>query len=235
MIKISPSQIKAYMACPCKYSWEYVEKVKPPSNVSQEFGLAVHKHLEEWLSNGVMPEDVPSGRVALQGISVLPTPNDKLLIEKEMLIKINEEISVSGRIDCVDLSEDIPLIIDHKTTTSNKWIMTADQLLHDVQAILYAIWAMMEYNVAKVQIKWIYYIFSKTSKTPSGVLPVSILFNAYDTIFIDKIEAIDGMIGEMVEIRNKKIAPCDLIPNKNSCSTYGGCFHYTKCKELFRI
>jgi CRISPR/Cas system-associated exonuclease Cas4 (RecB family) len=235
MIKISPSQIKTYRACPVKYSWEYVEKVKSPSSLSQQFGSKVHKELEDWLITGVMPRDTPSGRVALQGISELPTPSPTLLVEQEMNILLSDEVTITGRVDLVDLNGDIPIVVDHKTTTSTRWAMTKEQLAHDEQALLYATWIMLEQKVTQVIVRWIYYVYSKTSKTPVGTEVVECLFDLADSYFLDKITAIENTIAEMIEIRKEETPPCELTPNKHSCSGYGGCYHYSKCKELFRI
>lgn len=230
MLRVSPSQIKVFKNCPRRYVYEYVEGLRGASTLAQQFGLEGHRYLENWLLEGRLPPQSAAGQVALQGIqsTALPKLGSNYLIEQEMLIPLSLDVSLYGRIDCVELG-DIPTIIDHKFTTSKKWVMTVDQLVLDPQAIIYASWAMLEYNVNVVNLKWIYYIYTKTLKKPNGLEVVSCRLQANDPKYQARIQAIEDVVEDMVLIRECEPDALSFDGEYTSCEMYGGCPHQHRC------
>ena len=60
--------------------WEYVEQIVSPPSPKMQFGLDVHKSLEDWLRDATPPDkDTAPGQVAAQGLHWLPAPSRKFM------------------------------------------------------------------------------------------------------------------------------------------------------------
>lgn len=235
-MKLSASQVQKFKSCERAYAYEYVEGKRPAPTVKQQFGKDVHSILERWLRDGIAPPDTPEGRVAQQGIrsNWLPTPSDNLLIEKEFLIPWFPELDVHmyGFIDCLDPQPEALLVVDHKSTSSLNWAKTPEELETDPQALIYALWAALEYKVPEVRARWVYYSASNPKqgpRRPTGALPVEVLFKVSAESYIDKIRDLICTTRKMVDIRLNKKEGKSCKPNPNSCKNYGGCPHRTYC------
>jgi len=233
-MKLSASQVNLYLRCPRAYALTYVEKQVSPPSPKQQFGTDVHSQLERWLRDGIPPDDTPEGRVANQGIrnDWLPPPSSKLLIEKEFLIPWFEDegVYMRGFVDCCD-PRGVPLVLDHKTTSNLKWAMTEEDLAGDPQALIYSLWAALEYNASLVRARWVYYSASNPKngpRKPQGALPVEILFKTNSSEYIDKIQWLLDTTGEMINIRSNEIRGSECEPKPENCGAYGGCFHRGK-------
>lgn len=240
-IKISPSQVKTRRQCDRLIGFQYVEGIRPPSSPKQEFGTDVHKHLEDWLRSGKLPDKSPAGEVAKQGLSWLPAPESGLWIEHEFEFLWNElsNTFVHGFIDCVKHPETKdsfvvapPIVIDHKSTGDLRWAMSSDELFRDPQAILYSLYAMFKWNVPIVKARWVYYAASNPAngrRKPTGAKPVETVFDLKSLAFREEVKKIGADIEQIVHIRREQIPGKVLRPNPASCQMYGGCFFQDKC------
>lgn len=235
-MNLSVSQIKKYDiqsgGCPRAYALEYVEDQKPPASPKQQFGKDVHSQLERWLRDAIAPDDTPEGQVAKQGIRKgwLPSPSSSLLVEHKFEIPWLEDVIMLGYIDCCEPVE-IPLVLDHKTTSSLNWAMEAHELEDDPQALIYSLWAALEYQVSRVRARWLYYSASNPKRgprRPTGALPVEIEFRTNSDEYINKIKRLIGVTKEMVHIRKEGILGKDCNINPQACNNYGGCWHRGK-------
>jgi RecB family exonuclease len=234
-MKLSASQINKYRACPRMYAFEYVEHQFPPSNLKQEFGSKVHKHLERWLKSGIVPPETPEGLVAKQGISnrALPIPGPTLQLEYEFQIRWIEDVVMKGFIDCAYPKEHT--VIDHKTTSSAKYIKTSEGLQADPQALIYATWAALYWRVLKVKARWIYYIATNPKngiRKPGGVRTVETIFDIKSIQFHKHLKKLLEDSSKMIKIRKEKIRGLDFTPSPESCDNFGGCFHRNKCTDI---
>jgi hypothetical protein len=195
VMKLSASQLSKGRRCLRAYAFEYVEGFKPGPSPKQQFGKDVHTQLERWLSQGKMPDNTPEGQVAKQGIQKnwLPVPSNKLLIEYEFEIPWFDDIIMMGFVDCAVSTalEEIPIVIDHKTTSSLNWAKTEEQLLLDEQALIYSLWAAWRWDVSKVKARWVYYAASnpvKGKRRPAGAKAVQVEFDVKSKTFQDNIK-----------------------------------------------
>ncbi len=250
LLKISPSQINTYRACPRAYAYSWTHGFWPPSTIKQEFGSQVHGALESWLSKGQF-EDFYSDRknnklpikkdaieVAKQGICqpYFPLPDDPGEVEKELHIPIGNNLSLYGFIDYVGPGNgrftDRPIVIDHKTTSDFRWMKTEKELATDPQAIIYSAWAMLNFKCHEVIARWIYYK-STNPKTgprkPKGVKYVERVFSAENGHFLEEVRKIEHDMQQIAWIRRNKIAAEKLAGNASSCQNYGGCYHLDRC------
>jgi hypothetical protein len=232
-MKLSASQLNKGRRCLRAYSFEYVEGFKPPPSPKQQFGKDVHSQLENWLSKGKMPDNTPEGNVAKQGIQKnwLPIPSEDLLIEHYFQIPWVDEVPIIGYVDCTDPQE-IPIVIDHKTTSSLTWAKTEEQLLLDEQALIYSFWAALQYQAKRVKARWVYYAASNPRsgpRMPAGAKAVQVEFDIQSRWYIDRIKDLLILSKKLIWIRRDEIKAMTLPPNPDACSAYGGCPHRERC------
>ena len=159
-LKISASQVNKIRQCKRAYAFEYNEGLRPPSSVKQQFGTDVHEHLEKWISESKIPDDMPAGRLAKMAITkeVIPAPDTGLLVEQQFVFPWDDNIDVGGFVD-LEIppgADGVPTVIDYKTTSDLRWAKSPLQLEQDPQAVIYAINAMLHWDSPRVNIKWIY-------------------------------------------------------------------------------
>ena len=145
---VSASQIKTFRRCPRLWVYEkFVRKTKTPSTKAQEFGTNVHEELEEYLTTGAKPKllssqalvtDLPYGlltkgiltEVAVSKYSLLMRPLSKVVLSNYTLAGY----PVSGFIDVWTTTG----VEDFKTTKDLRYSLKAEELLTDVQMMIYA-------------------------------------------------------------------------------------------------
>lgn len=229
-MEISATQVKKLRDCQRLIGFEYNERLRPPPTDKQTFGTDVHKQLEQWFSAGKKPDNSSPGLTAKQGLQWLPTPDRSIMVEKRFKLKWLPNIFMVGYIDLAVPSD--RLVIDHKSTSDLRWAMTADQLASDPQAIIYAVWAMLEWNVEEVRARWVYYAASnpeKGSRKPRGCKPVEVVFNNKDQKFMSLVSEISNDVRKIVDLRRSGVKGLKLKPSPQSCGAYGGCFHADRC------
>ncbi len=229
-MKLSASQVSKYRRCKRIIGFSYNEKIKEPSSIKQQFGTDVHKEQEGWLSKARMHSDTPAGRVAKQGVRFLPTPGEHLLVEKYFQIDWQPGVTMIGYIDCVSPSE--RLVIDHKTTSNLRWMKTVAQLKGDEQAIIYAIWMMLAYNVSSTRARWVYYSAmnpKRGARKPNGSQFVEIEFRAKDPEFQRHVRQLLADTRDIANIREGGKKGIDLPASPESCGAFGGCFYKQFC------
>lgn len=236
-MNISPTQVTKYRQCARKIGYEYVEGFRSPPSPKQAFGREVHRHLERWLRDGVLPDESPAGLVAKQGIGRwLPPPGPELLVEHTWSIPLECGVVLSGIADCVQppRGDELPLVIDHKSTSALKWALTPEQLGRDAQALLYATWAGLRFGACAVRARWIYYSASNPAsgapRRPTGAKPVETII-----VLPDAVQIMRGVLRDVeaiVKIRSDQTCGLALPPSPASCDLYGGCYYRDKCGDL---
>ena len=143
---ISASQLKTYSACVRQWIFESLCKIRSPSTPSQVLGTAVHSVLEKWQKDGTRPNKDSSDEVEMRASQVmqvaflLPKPGTS-----RVEAAIHELLPVSlagGRIPLrgyIDLWHGAD-IYDYKTTSSMRYIKSAEELRDDIQLVVYAGW-----------------------------------------------------------------------------------------------
>lgn len=118
----------------------------------------------------------------------------------------------------------IPQLGDFKTTGDvNKWAKDEGQLSTDVQAQLYATWAMWHTKARTVDLAWIYFQTRGAKKTRRTWLRVD-----GDHVF-KQFKSIDATGAELYAAKTSITDPLDLPPNAEACEAYGGCPYRHKC------
>lgn len=143
LIAASPSKLDAWLQCPRKFRFQYVDRPKPPGKMwaHQMVGISVHNALKEWWLLPVEKRTVASGQSLLRAnwriegfkdldqadrtldevelwfsnyIKTLdPTKEPKRL--EQTLSFITERLNVQGRVDRLDERDGEYVVVDYKT------------------------------------------------------------------------------------------------------------------------
>jgi len=227
----SPSQLKTAKSCLRLWGWTYIAGIRSPPTDSQRLGTVVHGVLEEWLSDGVVPdEDTPMaidkglrypGRIAAAGLPFLPPPGT-CEVEKRFWLETEPGVAFYGFIDF--LSREQALVGDHKSTTDFKWALTPDDLLTDEQSIIYSVVGMLLMGVEQIDTRWVYY---RNHGIPAA-RPVS------RTRYWDEatlaLASLTDIARYTLGLRDTCTDVMELPPNPGNCGAYGGCAHQERCK-----
>ena len=214
-IFLSASQIGTWNQCKRKWGYSYLDRIKTPSHPSAELGQRVHAVLEAWLKDGVpFNLSTEEGQIASSGLQYLPLPGSAE-VEAGFVVQ-TETAKYRGFIDA-RFREELPVILDHKTTSDLRWAKTEEDLRKDVQATLYAAEAMLRTGSDAVELRWIYY----TTRKPYKSRNVSLV------VVKDEIEAnfdaIDRTAAEMLTAYRDNRSGSELPASPTACGAYGGC------------
>jgi hypothetical protein len=214
----SPSQAKTADLCTRLWGFRYLDKIRSPPTPGQATGTKLHTVGEDWLSEGTIPPANDIGKMFLAGIQHLPEPSKDLLVEHSFLFE-DGDVHWRGFIDCVDPTGDVIVVLDHKSTKSLYWAMKPEKLLKDFQGILYAKATMDEFNVDKVEARWVYYV---TQGKPES-RKVSVILNREH---VEKEYQGLKLLGDkLLEIKKTTTTGLNIpvqYPNPG-CRAFGGC------------
>ena len=223
----SASQIKKYVECPRKWGWQYLDGHKPKSTAAAELGKEVHAILEKWLQYGTPPDPhTKPGKIAAAMVKQLPTPGKHLEVERKFQFELRGH-HYRGFVDLgywKQRDSGVWVVHDHKTTGDLMWALTEEELIHDIQAILYAKEAMDRHDVDEVELSWLY------ARTRSSPKPTPRVTKIHRDDVESGIEVIETYTNEMAEIRAQKLPVLELEPNVMACGNFGGCDFVGKCQ-----
>lgn len=235
----SPTQISTYIECPRKWAWRRIAKIYEPPNASAALGTETHALLEKYLTDGTMPDHVAhpvAAKVASSGLHLLPTPGTEgMLLERQFRFQSPrthyvynglKDVEIAPGVPVVTLGADgsAPIVIDHKTTSSiDAYAKSADDLLYDPQAIIYAIDSMARFESRRVDLRWVYY-------QTKGVNRSYVTSQRIESSHAAKVfETIEQVASEAASALDLGLQPLDLEPNPSACNAYGGCPHRHRC------
>lgn len=235
----SPSQLSTYLECPRKWAWRRIAKIYEPPAASAELGTRTHALLEKYLGEGVMPDQVSeplAAKVASAGLHLLPAPKTEgMLLERKFRFQSTRtgflynglkdvELEPGVCVPSLDVDGLVPVVVDHKTTSSiSSYAKTADDLHYDPQAIIYAVDSMARFQASAADLRWIYYQTkgshrASLTQTRVSAEHASSVFAALESVAQEAAAALDA-----------KVEVLDLPPNPSACSAYGGCPHRHRC------
>ena len=224
---VSASQFKTFGLCRRKW---YIEKCtdapKPEPSKSMILGQEVHAVLEEFLRDGISPnENTREGRIASAGIHLLPEGG---VLEIEQGIRLESmDPPLIGFIDVLDVSEPwCPVVIDHKTTSSWQWAKTEEQLKTDPQMIAYARYALDEFPAADVvEVAHVQY---KTKGAPEARRVAVLLGREHVDEHWEELKSVAEEMKKTSLLDDVEEVP----PNLSACGAYGGCPYADTCAAL---
>jgi hypothetical protein len=223
-------------SCKRQMAFNYlVDGMKQPPSVAQLRGIELHDTLEKIakVNQGDRPafaipkeHQIYVNEVEAQGH--LPAPGENALIEHWMTMPTQFGIPFVGKIDLVRHQIKPPRLIDYKTTSDVRYMLTPAEVHEDVQTNVYAHY-LFEEGLQEPLIGGLLYIeMPKTlpKKVKVKVIPRLIdLTRRQSTAVWDRIQPVLEEILEVAELDH----PNDVEPNTAICTKYGGCPYRNEC------
>lgn len=253
MILASASQISLFdeerEGCERKWGWKYLAKLPDPPGPGALLGTEVDdKQLQPYLGAG-RPLDFTrhSGYVAATGLAFLPKPmtpgmglQTHCVLPSPSPLPDGGELRFQGYLDIwtpdgsvwpeasfdpKEGSRDsrIPVVGDSKTTGNWKYQKHAADLKTDVQAMLYATWAMRVTGSRVVDLIWVYFGTKGALKARRSHARI------YADDVAEQFERINRTALRIYDARKNVTDPLQLKPNPKTCGAFGGCPYQAKC------
>ena len=266
MLRKSATALDTFSSCPRKWAWKAIAGIPSPPTPSTALGELVHSELERYLKEGTLPDQSSdAGRIATDGLKLLPAPKTPgMIVEKKFDFSMLGH-TYTGRLDfeigpypidargnpltvvdgAVGVGMSLPTVGDHKTTGDMAYAKTPDVLKTDVQAILYAVYAIAQYKSEGANLVWTYFRTKGTPKSKRTHLPI--LKKEVESFFLDggvevpwkgnpaggSKKGILQLSEEMEEAYHKvggKGGDVLSLPfNPDACGKFGGCPYVGMC------
>jgi hypothetical protein len=226
---LSASQINLFKdTCQRKWYEIYINGETQPTSKALERGKLVHSYVEEYILRGTLPDtETEEGLIATAGLAFLPKfEQGKVFVEHSLdaFPPLSPTIKFKGFIDCLIVGDDYIEILDHKTTSAKKYMLTELELMTNTQLIIYARHAMQAYPHAKFKLSHIYYLTS--GKKYAEKRSVEVDREHIMKVFTDMVPTIKSMI----KAYDQQID--DMEKNEASCFAYGQrCPFFLRCKR----
>jgi len=136
-LKIAPTTLKVYEECPRKWAFEKLARLTYERGTGQVDGKDAHSHVEAYLVDGVTPDESTfAGRLA--SVLIPHVPRDSVT-EEYVIVDTGSPLWVFH--GYVDGSVPYVEVWDAKfyAPTSVKWMVTAESLRSDPQAVIYSV------------------------------------------------------------------------------------------------
>ena len=228
-MRISASQIKTFELCQKKWFLEKIQKIPPgPPGYGATFGTVMHGCLERLqLGEEIYPEGWderlrPGDSELVQDLLCLYKPMvDSVQVEKKFSVPVVEDITLTGYIDLLADS----YVIDHKSTSSFKWALSAEELARDLQMMVYAYYALSQTSDKESLIKLQHNVFLRRSPAKRRT-----------TVAYVSPDAILERWGEIKQtaLKMKVVAggECPPVAMGSQCHKYGGCPYAGLCSGV---
>ena len=221
MILISPSQVRTFQECPRKWAFDKIDQIPVATSPGAAFGSLVHARMEGYFARGDNVGDDRAGKVARALATCYPSPGD-MLVEKELRTD-SDGFTWRGKIDLVNENKDGIIVCDHKTLRQpERYALNGDQLLEDVQALIYAHLAQQNFDVDALTLQWTY------AATQGAPKPYAVCVSMDRDHVAKHLPALEATAKEILAARSATTAN-DLPPNLNACGNYGGCPYAEHC------
>lgn len=218
MIEFSASQLETFALCPRKWAWAKIDGLPTRDSAATELGGAVHKQLERWLRDGT-PLDLTTGagEIAMSGLHLLPQPKTPGMQIEEWFHLDMMGYRFRGMKDVQILGLPVPLVMDHKTCGDFKWAKTADDLVTNIQAALYAADAMHQTGADACDLQWTY------MRTRGARRAEAVRVRVTREQIIPTLNRIAGYAAEMTALLNSGLTAIQIPCNPGACEAFGGC------------
>ena len=229
-VRWSASQVDTYNTCNRKWWFNKILGIETPPHPSAVIGTEVHAQLEAYLEEKAPADSL--GPIARTALPFAPKPGTVYIEQSiEELGLVAGGLPALGYIDVLDLTGDIPQVLDWKTTSNFRYAKTEDELLRNVQMSVYAraTLAMCDRldvpeptNVRVTHVAMLTKAPHEARRT-SALMPVRTIHENWSSI--------DRTVLTMRETATCE-TPDKVTPTKSACSAYGGCPFLDRCRAL---
>lgn len=238
---VSASQIETWHGCRRKWAWRNVARIEAPPHASAALGSRIHKQLELYLTGEPFDYSTPvmraAAEMAIPSIANLPPPKSPgMLVETPFNFDLRDgSVLFRGIIDVLlpdggvvpGCEAGSPIVVDHKSTKSRRYIKSVETLTTDVQAMIYAYHAMTIFRVNAVQLLWNYCFTAGAPATERRHLKV-----LQPQVVDQFLGPISAAAAEITTTYAAQPNPLELPPSTEHCDAYGGCPYKLHCTDL---
>ena len=229
-------------------SWDEVKDIPRPQGADAvkawnrkrrpALGTESHRILQLWYESfqpgGVAFDaalwQTEPGQIALQGLRLLPHPStlESYACEEEIpegfvswATDGAHDYKIKAFIDLHGRDAEHVRVLDYKTTSDFRWMLTAAELSNtDGQGLVYPLHAMRKYGVEVVECAWVYF------RTEQPYAARAVTFRQTLKRAKELARPLFDRGAELIERVRLKIAPEDLPSNPVACNEYGGCSYH---------
>ena len=223
--RLSPSQIKTFALCERKWGFIYIDGMPRIGSPAADFGKKVHEALEDHIQQKKRLDlTTRVGKVAFPGLQFLPLTRPVLIVEGDFDFEY-AGFRYRGYIDVRSISADglRPLVLDHKTSSDpRKWGLNSQTLRTDIQALIYAKYALEDTGADYVDLRWVYY---RTRGRPSSFPVDATLSRAEVEEGFVPIQNLSRRIHDSLKAEKANDLPFD----PEACAAFGGCPYAEIC------
>ena len=221
-VKLSATSIDKFISCPRSYYFRYISGIKEPTTKALQAGIDFHDCIEHILTEVPFKKDYPDSLLETVeeafNLGVLGDHSENIEIEKKIDFQIDENFSMTGKIDLVDFDENC--IQDHKSVGNWNYVETPESLKTNLQLLIYSYWYMNEFDVDEVKLR--HNQIDKKDKENSKFVEATVTREEVFHFWNDKIVRLCKHIKKTREQED-----ADEVRTRNACSKYSGC-HYAK-------
>lgn len=216
-LRISPSQIKRWRACPRKSAFQLCTDHEPDRGPigGAELGSRCHAMAEDYMIHGTLPDLEEEfvdgkgkvhypGKIVKAALPMLPKPGTA-----EVETRVQFDV-FSGRIDFREPG----VIGDLKTTSNLKYALTEDTLPVDPQGVIYASSAFAD-GADDVTLKWAYVETKGRHRTK--LVQVRLTKDEISP----RLEELKKTADLIMKVHERQIDPHLLPAKTNNCFAYG--------------
>lgn len=216
---VSASQITTFRDCPRKWYFNKIVGIETPSTAATELGSAVHAALEDYLVAGGELPDSEAGQIAASGLHLLPRGRVEVEVSLADMPLRDSPVDVVGFVDAI--YPDAHHLLDHKTSSNQRYTKTPRELKQNIQLLLYARAYLDRCDAEKVTLTHVYY---GTRSRWSKRVDVEV---SREWV-LERWEEIKREIKHMMTTSDAATAR-DVAPNREACDKYGGCPFRAQC------
>ena len=218
---ISPSQIDTFLTCRRKWWFNKIMGLPLPQHPAAALGESVHTSIEKFFETGDAAALHAIARPALTKLVELR--KGAPIIETKMKRTLRNGLEYNGRIDLLDL--DAGLVVDHKTSSTEQYAKTSEELAADVQMLSYAyeLYCRKPQPVVTVAHNFLRTRGAGYHRYTDANIPAPAIMAGWSRI--------QDISDEMLKTAVLE-APATVPPTKSACSKYGGCHFQSNCKAL---
>lgn len=229
-MRVSATQLSTFQLCPMKWFINKKIGVDPPKSAALEFGSTLHAVMEDYLNNEVVPnDDIPNPiRILFQNAKpIMDDVMEKALdLQVEMQIEgeMIQDVNYLGFIDILADIANFMVIMDHKTSSAQKYFKTEYQLAKDIQMNMYAHHVMENFTGFEgIQVAHIQYL--KKAPYSVGVTAHTIEEKGCRAYFSSLQDTARAMleVEQGVDPKNWPKASAKIPMQSSACSAFGGC------------
>lgn len=217
---VSATSIQTHEACPRKWYYTYVLKIRSPGTKSQQLGTAIHKTLESYFLNPSHPLD--SYTLYLRGFVDSLRETGWRSEFKGLVPKLLADTDTQVQIDLSKSDTELLQIRDYKTYSNAAYLKKPSELLDDTQLAIYA-HALLKPEHKQISIA---HVTIPTRERAHNVQMVGTLITRDQ--LLRKIKTVEETVEEIKA--TAYTTSVESVPGKlEHCAAYGGCHVRDQC------